>query len=85
MMKMACPSSLVLGFVMIFIVFSVTPLMVNALSSDYYHQTCPKAEAVITDVVKKAMLNDRTVPAALLRMHFHDCFIRVLLMFSSYY
>nr|GMC56005.1 peroxidase 64-like [Ipomoea batatas] len=73
---MARPSSsLVLGFVVLFM-FSVTPLMANALSSNYYDQTCPKAESVITGVVKKAMLNDRTVPAALLRMHFHDCFIR---------
>ncbi|KAJ9546005.1 hypothetical protein OSB04_025712, partial [Centaurea solstitialis] len=50
--------------------------VINALSSNYYDQTCPQAESTITSVVKKAMLNDRTVPAALLRMHFHDCFIR---------
>ncbi|KAL7584844.1 peroxidase 64 [Lactuca sativa] len=49
---------------------------INALSSNYYDQTCPQAESTITSVVKKAMLNDRRVPAALLRMHFHDCFIR---------
>ncbi|PSS19851.1 Peroxidase [Actinidia chinensis var. chinensis] len=50
--------------------------LVNTLSTNYYDQTCPKAESVITSVVKKAMSNDKTVPAALLRMHFHDCFIR---------
>ncbi|KAI3807684.1 hypothetical protein L1987_23617 [Smallanthus sonchifolius] len=50
--------------------------LVNALSPNYYDQTCPNAESTITSVVKKAMLNDPTVPAALLRMHFHDCFIR---------
>nr|XP_043617809.1 peroxidase 64-like [Erigeron canadensis] len=49
---------------------------INALSSNYYDQTCPNVESTITSVVKKAMMNDRTVPAALLRMHFHDCFIR---------
>ncbi|KAF5780130.1 putative peroxidase [Helianthus annuus] len=50
--------------------------LVNTLSTNYYDQTCPNAESTITSVVKKAMLNDPTVPAALLRMHFHDCFIR---------
>lgn len=54
-----------------------------ALSPNYYDQTCPEAEAVITNVVKKGMMNDKTVPAALLRMHFHDCFIRVV-YFSLY-
>ncbi|XP_039137462.1 peroxidase 64-like [Dioscorea cayenensis subsp. rotundata] len=46
------------------------------LSSDYYSKTCPNFEEVVTNAVKKAMGNDQTVPAALLRMHFHDCFIR---------
>ncbi|XP_072966429.1 peroxidase 64-like [Typha angustifolia] len=48
----------------------------NALSKKYYADTCPDVEATVTEAVKKAMANDKTVPAALLRMHFHDCFIR---------
>lgn len=51
-----------------------------ALSSNYYGHTCPNVELTITKVVKKAMMNDNTVPAALLRMHFHDCFIRVIFL-----
>ncbi|KAI6690841.1 hypothetical protein NL676_027669 [Syzygium grande] len=49
---------------------------VSALSLDYYDRTCPKLEHSVRKAVKKAMKNDNTVPAALLRMHFHDCFIR---------
>ncbi|CAH1446336.1 unnamed protein product [Lactuca virosa] len=64
-------SSLLLGFLML-ILFNGS----NALSSNYYDQTCPMAEATVTSAVEKAMFNDKTVPAALLRMQFHDCFIR---------
>ncbi|KAK6922550.1 hem peroxidase, partial [Dillenia turbinata] len=56
------------------LISSLTPS--NALSNNYYDKTCPNAESAITDAVKKAIANDKTVPAALLRMHFHDCFIR---------
>ncbi|GLT91965.1 hypothetical protein SLE2022_098260 [Rubroshorea leprosula] len=49
---------------------------VSALSSNYYDQTCPQLEQTVTSTVQKALQNDRTVAAALLRMHFHDCFIR---------
>ncbi|GAB4847584.1 Peroxidase 64 [Ancistrocladus abbreviatus] len=48
----------------------------TALSLNYYDKTCPGAETAIKNAVKKAIANDKTVPAALLRMHFHDCFIR---------
>ncbi|XP_020585544.1 peroxidase 64 [Phalaenopsis equestris] len=48
----------------------------NALSINYYEKSCPTAENLVTAAVKKGMDNDKTVPAALLRMHFHDCFIR---------
>lgn len=58
------------------LVFSIISVG-NALSSNYYEKTCPQAEYAVTQVVKKASMRDKTVPAALLRMHFHDCFIRV--------
>ncbi|KAA8547544.1 hypothetical protein F0562_003973 [Nyssa sinensis] len=48
----------------------------NSLSLNYYDQTCPNAESIITNAVNEATKTDKTVPAALLRMHFHDCFIR---------
>ncbi|KAK4374307.1 hypothetical protein RND71_004984 [Anisodus tanguticus] len=69
---MAVPRCLI-ALVLAFALFSTA---VKALSSNYYDQTCPNAESTITKVVKKAMWNDKTVPAALLRMHFHDCFVR---------
>lgn len=50
----------------------------NALSLNYYEKTCPDAEWIIAAAVKATAAKDKTVPAALLRMHFHDCFIRVL-------
>ncbi|KAK6924532.1 hem peroxidase [Dillenia turbinata] len=57
------------------LISSLTPSS-NALSNNYYDKTCPDAESAITDAVRKAIGSDKTVPAALLRMHFHDCFIR---------
>ncbi|CAL9074756.1 unnamed protein product [Musa acuminata var. zebrina] len=48
----------------------------DALSVGYYTETCPQAEAAVMEAVKRATANDNTVPAALLRMHFHDCFVR---------
>ncbi|KAJ7005756.1 peroxidase 64-like [Populus alba x Populus x berolinensis] len=69
---MAAAFGLVFALLVIFQMSS----SVSALSSNYYEQTCPKLESAVTNAVKKAMMNDKTVPAALLRMHFHDCFIR---------
>ncbi|XP_021284676.1 peroxidase 64 [Herrania umbratica] len=65
----------VVALAFVILMFSVSS-PVRALSSNYYDHTCPQLESIVTSAVKKAMSNDRTVPAALLRMHFHDCFIR---------
>ncbi|KAJ1692603.1 hypothetical protein LUZ63_009301 [Rhynchospora breviuscula] len=48
----------------------------SGLSLNYYDKTCPNYEAMVTAAVKQEMATDNTVPAALLRMHFHDCFVR---------
>ena len=49
----------------------------DALSSNYYDKTCPSLESIVSSTVKEAFKTDKTVPAAVLRLHFHDCFIRV--------
>ncbi|XP_055804806.1 peroxidase 64-like [Solanum dulcamara] len=58
------------------LIFSLIYSHGNALSSNYYENTCPQVEDIVTQVVTEATKKDKTVPAALLRMHFHDCFIR---------
>ena len=49
----------------------------NALSLNHYDKTCPDVEATVANVVKQAVMADKKISAALLRMHFHDCFLRV--------
>ncbi|KAJ6838208.1 peroxidase 64 [Iris pallida] len=64
------------AFVLVVAILAVLCRGNSALSTKYYSKTCPKAEQAVADAVKQATANDKTVPAALLRMHFHDCFIR---------
>ena len=42
----------------------------------FYDQTCPSAESIVTEVVKEATAKDPTVPAAMIRLLFHDCFVQ---------
>ncbi|KAH6797942.1 Peroxidase superfamily protein [Perilla frutescens var. hirtella] len=48
----------------------------SALSMNHYDLTCPNVESIVAKVVRDATSRDKTVPATLLRMHFHDCFLR---------
>ncbi|CAK7355410.1 unnamed protein product [Dovyalis caffra] len=70
--SMVFVAALFLSSIVIFLISSAG----NALSLNYYEKTCPDVDSIVTNAVNKAMMKDRKVPAALLRMHFHDCFIR---------
>ncbi|MED6145975.1 Syntaxin-8 [Stylosanthes scabra] len=48
----------------------------NYLKLGFYSSSCPNAEAMVRDVVQRHFNQDRSITAALLRMHFHDCFVR---------
>ena len=42
----------------------------------FYSTTCPQAESIVSSTVQSHFNSDHTVAAGLLRMHFHDCFMR---------
>ncbi|KAK4369356.1 hypothetical protein RND71_013148 [Anisodus tanguticus] len=58
------------------------------LQLNFYAKSCPQAEKIIEDYVQKHIPNAPSLAAALLRLQFHDCFVRgcdgsVLLNFTS--
>ncbi|KAH6788957.1 Peroxidase superfamily protein [Perilla frutescens var. frutescens] len=62
--------------------FAIATLLVVGILADadlqmnYYAKSCPKAEQIVLDYVKEHIPNAPPLAAALIRMHFHDCFVR---------
>ncbi|PPR88557.1 hypothetical protein GOBAR_AA32133 [Gossypium barbadense] len=48
----------------------------SGLQNGFYSSSCPKAEAVVRSTVESHFNKDPTIAAALLRLHFHDCFVQ---------
>ncbi|XP_031125570.1 peroxidase 44-like [Ipomoea triloba] len=46
------------------------------LQVGFYGSTCPRAESIVREVVRTGFAKDRSITPALLRMYFHDCFVR---------
>ncbi|CAL5413005.1 unnamed protein product [Camellia sinensis] len=44
-----------------------------------YRDSCPEAETIIFSWVERAVTEDPRMPASLLRLHFHDCFVNAML------
>ncbi|CAD6234729.1 unnamed protein product [Miscanthus lutarioriparius] len=50
------------------------PPLAPGLSFDFYKKSCPKAESIVRDFLSSAVRQNVGLAAALIRLHFHDCF-----------
>ncbi|XP_074320367.1 peroxidase 5-like [Silene latifolia] len=60
----------------ILVLLSLSSCLEAQLKIGYYMQSCPMVEYVIKDAVRQAFFQNRGVAAGLVRLHFHDCFVR---------
>lgn len=65
--------AMVLSFLLIILFVQICESQVQI---GFYSQTCPDAESIITRVVSDAAVSNPNMPAVLLRLHFHDCFVQ---------
>ena len=63
----------------IILLLSFSPPSFGALEEGFYKGKCGfrDVESIVGGVVTAALKRDRTLVAALLRLHFHDCFVSV--------
>ena len=53
------------------------------LDLNFYKNRCPDAEAIVRRITDQYVSHQPSLAAALLRLHFHDCFVRVNLLHFS--
>ncbi|CAN6238029.1 unnamed protein product [Urochloa humidicola] len=55
---------------------AVDAALVDGLQVGFYDRTCPDAESTVRDIVRTDLSNDPTLAAGIIRIFFHDCFVK---------
>ncbi|MFS7978939.1 putative peroxidase [Helianthus anomalus] len=67
---------LIVMFGMIISCYILIGISEARLTIGFYDKTCPDAESIVGGFVRDATEFNPQVPAFLLRLHFHDCFVQ---------
>lgn len=49
----------------------------GGLFPQFYDHSCPKAKEIVQSIVAQAVAKETRMAASLVRLHFHDCFVKV--------
>ncbi|KAK9155843.1 hypothetical protein Sjap_003323 [Stephania japonica] len=60
----------------VIVLFALSSANAKGLSAKFYSKTCPSVEAIVRKTTASFISRAPTLAAPLLRMHFHDCFVR---------
>ncbi|XP_051141415.1 peroxidase 72 [Andrographis paniculata] len=70
-------------FLIVFLLsFSFSPLCLchknygGYLFPQFYDRSCPRLQDIVKSVIAKAVAREARMAASLLRLHFHDCFVK---------
>lgn len=58
---------------------------VGYLYPQFYDRSCPNAVEIVKSVVSKAVAREQRMAASLIRLHFHDCFVKVYIIIIIIY
>ncbi|PON83692.1 Peroxidase [Trema orientale] len=73
---MSSQKLIITGFSLVLVMILSCQSVHSQLRVGFYSHSCVFAEFIVKDEVKKSFFANPGVAAGLLRMHFHDCFVR---------
>ncbi|CAN6201717.1 unnamed protein product [Urochloa humidicola] len=73
---MAVKSGVVMLIPLALLLLAGSSFAVVQLEVGYYSKTCPNAEAIVREEMEKIISVAPSLAGPLLRLHFHDCFVR---------
>ncbi|KAL2934764.1 Peroxidase 5 [Bienertia sinuspersici] len=78
-MNLKTPLYSSISFLELFWALSCPSVQVEAqLNVGFYSKSCPSAEQIVKEEVMKGFMSNNSIAPGLVRMHFHDCFVRLI-------